>query len=120
VFQPTCTGAENPAGGIRHSRHGIRVDGTKTDLTDAKTPYRFSADAVTLNAAITTTDPNANLAAVYVSAGDRELTHQGGGSNGAQVILRSDVADRITSVTIQVKPIGTPLTTATPAAPATP
>lgn len=104
----------------------IDVDGVKTQVAGATTPYRFVAKGVALNATITSHDPDCHLKGSIDSTGLRDLTSTTVGPAGAVVTVEMLVVDRDMSLQIAVKPLkakpgaAKPAAEAVPAVPATP
>ena len=82
----------------------VDIDGVKTQVTDTPTPYRFVGKGVTINATLTSHDPDCQIKASIDASGLRDLNSSISGPAGAVVTVRTNVIDRDMSLEIAVKP----------------
>lgn len=108
---------ESTKPGTEYTVNGsIDADGTKTEVKDQRTPYRFTSKTVVINARLISTDADCNLLAGIEGAGDPELVNSAIGPVGCQVKLDHVVMERTARMAIKVEPLPVPAGTAAPAA----
>lgn len=107
---------ESTKPGTEYTLNGsIDADGTKTEVKDQRTPYRFTGTTVVINARLVSTDADCNLLAGIEGAGDHELVSSAIGPAGCQVKLDHVVQERTARMQIKVEQLPVPAGTASPA-----
>ena len=107
---------ESTKPGIEYRLTGtVDLDG-KPVTVDQKTPYRFTANGLTTNAKLTSTDADCHLMAGYEAGAARELVSEGVGPAGCVMTLSNTYKEKTSRTQILIVALPLPVAPVAPVA----